>query len=67
MVAADHRQDQGGPDGQAEGDQKGVTQIPADHDEMSLGDVEGIGALENDDKTDGDQGIDHAQGKAGYR
>jgi hypothetical protein len=33
---------------------------------VSLGDVENIGALENQDKAYSDKGINHAQGKTAY-
>jgi hypothetical protein len=41
-------------------DEKGVPQIAADQNEVPLGDVEGVRALEDDHEPYGHEGIDHA-------
>jgi hypothetical protein len=42
-----------------EGYQKSKSQVPANHDKLSLGNVERLGALKDDHKAYSYQGIDH--------
>ena len=48
------------------GNKERITEVAADQHEVALGDVEGVRAFEDYDKTDGDEGINHAHGKTGY-
>jgi hypothetical protein len=61
-----YRQTEGGPYREAERHQESITEITADQDKVSLGNVKHLGAFQDDYKANRDEGIDHALGKAGY-
>ena len=51
--------------GRCERYQEGVAQVPAQHDDLPLSDVERLRALEDDHEANGDEGVHHAQRQSG--
>jgi hypothetical protein len=46
------------------GYQEGIAQVTANHHELPLGDIKCLGTFEDDDKTNGDESINHPQTEA---